>query len=108
MEQWLTEFENEIELVIANNDDMALGAIDAIKRTGAAGIKLVGIDGTPPGLEALEQGDLLGTVACDSQAFSKAILDAACGAAMGEDVSALVELENGRYYWSPQKIVVGE
>ena len=32
MEQWLTEYPDQIELVVANNDDMALGAIDAIDR----------------------------------------------------------------------------
>ena len=32
MEQWISEYPEQIELVICNNDDMALGAIDAIKR----------------------------------------------------------------------------
>ena len=37
MEQWLDEYPGEIELVIANNDDMALGAIDAMGRAGVTG-----------------------------------------------------------------------
>ncbi len=32
MEKWLDEYPNEIELVISNNDDMALGAADALER----------------------------------------------------------------------------
>ena len=50
-----------IELVVANNDDMALGAIDAIDRAGILPgmIKIVGIDATPPGMEALKAGKLL-------------------------------------------------
>ena len=32
MEEWLSDYGDEIELVICNNDDMALGAIDAIER----------------------------------------------------------------------------
>ena len=31
MTQMLAEYDGEIELVIANNDDMALGAIDALE-----------------------------------------------------------------------------
>ena len=58
MEQWLTDYPDQIELVICNNDDMALGAIDAIERAGIlpGTIKLAGIDATPPGVEALKAG----------------------------------------------------
>ena len=60
MEQWLKEYPGQIELVVSNNDDMALGAIDAMNRAGigANSIKVVGIDGTPVGIKALEEGTL--------------------------------------------------
>ncbi len=60
MEEWLSDYWDEIELVICNNDDMAIGAIDAIEREGimAGTIKLVGIDGTPAGQEAFREGKL--------------------------------------------------
>lgn len=38
MEQWLEKYPDQIELVIGNNDDMALGAIDAMDRAGISGI----------------------------------------------------------------------
>lgn len=56
MEQWLEAYPDQIELVISNNDDMALGAIDAMERMGAKDIQVVGIDGTIPGIEAVESG----------------------------------------------------
>ncbi len=43
--------------MICNNDDMALGAIDAMNRAGigANSIKVVGIDGTQWSIKALEE-----------------------------------------------------
>mgnify|MGYP003377034071 FL=1 len=59
MEQLLGEYQNQIELVLANNDDMALGAIDAYEKrnyTESALPVFFGIDGTDPGLEAVVNG----------------------------------------------------
>lgn len=104
MEQWLEEYPGQIELVICNNDDMALGAIDAMERKEIVGntIKLVGIDGTPVGQEALALGKLFGTVESDKQQYASIIFDIASGIAMGEDIRETVQLENGKYYWCPQ------
>ena len=44
MEQWLELYPDTIELVLSNNDDMALGAIDALDRAGEKKISVVGID----------------------------------------------------------------
>jgi methyl-galactoside transport system substrate-binding protein len=38
MEQWLSDYGNKIELVLCNNDDMAIGAIDAIERAGRSSL----------------------------------------------------------------------
>lgn len=70
MEQWLEAYPDQIELVISNNDDMALGAIDAMERMGAKDIQVVGIDGTIPGIEAVESGKMLGTVSSDKEKFA--------------------------------------
>ena len=65
MEQWLEEYPGEIELVISNNDEMALGAIEAIERVDAGGagrdIRLVGIDATPDAVEAVRDYAIPGT-----------------------------------------------
>ena len=52
-----------------------LGAIDAIDRAGILPgmIKIVGIDATPPGMEALKAGKLFGTVAADKEGYANAI-----------------------------------
>lgn len=108
MEQWLEQYPGIIELVICNNDDMALGAVDAMKRVSADGIRLVGIDGTIPGLEAVNAGELLGTVSADKEEYAGAIFSIAVSKALGQEIDERFELEEGQYYWPSQKVVVGE
>ena len=62
---------NNIEVVVANNDAMALGAILALQAEGynlpdaqdkSKFIPVVGIDGLPAALDAVERGTMIGTV----------------------------------------------
>lgn len=106
MEQWLKEYGNEIELVISNNDDMALGAIDAIERDGIHKINLVGIDATVPGIEAVENGKMLGTVSCDKETYAEVIVELAASKALGSDMPEWISLKDGKYYWCAQEILL--
>ena len=105
MTSWLDQFGDEIEVVLSNNDDMALGAIDAINRAGigANSIKVVGIDGTPVGIKALEEGYLFGTVESDKERYSQAIFDIAWSLSLGQDPKDRVPQLEGNYYWCPQR-----
>lgn len=53
---------DKIEAVLCNNDDMALGAIEALKAEGynsgdaSKYIPVVGVDATAPALEAMKEG----------------------------------------------------
>ena len=110
MEQWLTEYPDQIELVVANNDDMALGAIDAIDRAGILPgmIKIVGIDATPSGMEALKAGKLFGTVAADKEGYANAIFQIAASLSRRLPVDESIKLENGKYFWCSQKGITQE
>ena len=91
-ERLLTEHP-DVELILCNNDDMALGAADAVERLGLDFHNIVGIDGIPEGLEAVEEGRLLGTVVMDYDAHGETILRLAVALATGEDVSEVAEVE---------------
>lgn len=102
MQQWLETFGDEIEVVFANNDDMALGAIDACLSAGMKEAELpfiVGVDATPPALEAVAAGTLKGTVQNDAAGQAESILDLCCALARGVDPSSAVALEDGKYVW---------
>lgn len=108
--QMLNEYGEQIELILANNDDMALGAIDALKAAqidSANWPVVVGIDGTDVGLEAVKNGEMAGTVYNDKEGQARGMLDLAYALAMGEDTSAL-NLEDGKYIRMPYQKVLAE
>jgi len=119
VQAWLAKFGDKIEVVFANNDDMALGAIEALKAAGyntGAGkyIPVVGVDATPPALDALKQGTLLGTVLNDAVNQGKATYDLAAqlgaGAKTLSTVAPLADKNgkpdpNGHYVWVPYQKV---
>ena len=64
---WLTKYGNQIKGVWAANDDMALGAIEALRGAGlAAKIPVVGVDGIPEAIAAVEKGEMVATVSSDA------------------------------------------
>lgn len=110
MQRWLEELGDGIEVVFANNDDMALGAIDACLDAGMTAEEMpfvVGVDATVPALRALEEGTLRGTVLNDAAGQASDILALSCALAQGEDPGAAVELEDGKYCWREHTAVTG-
>lgn len=76
MMQMISEHQNKIELVLANNDDMALGAVDAYQKLNYTEADLpvfFGIDGTDVGLQAVADSRLFGTVYNDKEGQGKMI-----------------------------------
>jgi ribose transport system substrate-binding protein len=66
MNAWLTQFGDEIGGVWAANDDMALAAVEALRADGRAGqVLATGIDGIQLAVEAIQKGEMAGTVAWD-------------------------------------------
>jgi len=121
MAAWLTAYAGKIEMVFANNDDMALGAIEALKAAGyfkgSKYMPVVGVDATPPALDALEQGTLLGTVLNDAKGQGKATYDLAFSLASGKPAATTVGKladaagkvdPKGHYVWVPYQMVTLE
>ncbi|WP_159886629.1 galactose ABC transporter substrate-binding protein [Paenibacillus puerhi] len=110
MAAFLASQGEKIEAVFANNDDMALGAIEALKAKGYFKdnkyIPVVGVDATAPALKALEDGTLLGTVLNDAKNQGKATLQLAHVLASGQVPSKEntgYDITDGKYIWVPYK-----
>jgi methyl-galactoside transport system substrate-binding protein len=94
MNTWITSVGlDKIEAILANNDDMALGAIEALKAQGyntgdsSKYIPVVGVDATAPALEAMKDGSMLGTVLNDAKNQAKATINIAAAAAQGKTIN---------------------
>ncbi len=110
MEQMISQYQNKIELVLANNDDMALGALDAYKKlnyTEATLPVFFGIDGTDVGLEAVADSRISGTVYNDKEGQAKAMADLAAALVSGEGMEK-IKFKNDRYIYLPYEKVTKE
>ncbi|QSZ59875.1 sugar ABC transporter substrate-binding protein [Rhizobium sp. ZX09] len=82
----------EFNAVIANNDEMAIGAIQSLKAAGKdmKDYVVAGVDATQDALAAMQAGDLDATVFQDAAGQGKGALDAALQLVKGEKVEKKV------------------
>ncbi|MGO4450769.1 sugar ABC transporter substrate-binding protein [Phyllobacterium sp. TAF24] len=82
----------EFDAVISNNDEMAIGAIQALKAAGRKmdTVVVAGVDATQDALAAMAAGDLDVTVFQNAAGQGKGSVDAALKLAKGEKVEAKV------------------
>ena len=115
MAGFLLAWGDQIECVIANNDEMALGAINALKAagyfSGGRFMPVVGVDAISQAIEALRQGSLLGTVFNAGEQQAMAAVDLAILLARGEEISAdtySYPITDERFVWIPYQRITRE
>ena len=88
---WITAG-RPIDAVFANNDEMAIGAIQALKAAGVSmdSVVVVGIDATQDALAAMANGDLDVTVFQNAKGQSAGAMDAAVALARGHSIDKQV------------------
>lgn len=90
MENWLSTGD-QIDCVAANNDEMAIGALQAIEAAGKLGQILVGgVDASPDALAMMEEGKLNVTVFQNAAGQGEGGVKTAIALARGETVEQLV------------------
>jgi ribose transport system substrate-binding protein len=86
MKNWISGFGDQINGVVAENDDMGLGALQALKESGRT-VPIVGIDGIEDGLNAVKSGEFIGTSLQNGTVELAAGLAVANALAKGEQVN---------------------
>jgi len=100
MENWLATGD-QIDAVASNNDEMAIGAIQAIEAAGKLGEILVGgVDASPNALEEMDKGRLNVTVFQNAKGQGEGGIKAAIALARGEQIEQIT--------WIPFELVTPE
>ncbi len=91
MTNWISSGE-PFDAVFANNDEMAIGAIQAMKAAGISmdEVQVGGVDATPDALVAMQAGEMDVTVFQDLAGQGAGSIDTALKLARGEDVDKTV------------------
>ncbi|MFJ9536321.1 substrate-binding domain-containing protein [Streptomyces sp. NPDC101225] len=82
----------DVQGVIAANDEMALGAVKALGSKAGKSVQVVGFDGTPDGLKAVEGGTLYASVAQQPSQLGRIAVDNALKALQGKKVEETVKV----------------
>lgn len=80
----------EVAGVLAMNDEMALGAIQALGDKAGKSVSVVGFDGTEDGFTAVEKGTLLATIAQNPAELGRQSVQIISESLAGKDVEATV------------------
>lgn len=99
--QWEEAYGDSIELIISNNDDMAIGAAEALEELHRDDIQVVGIDGVEEMVEMVQEGRVLGTVLCDTRLHAQALFQFIEAIAIDPGKKSELLLQNDRYYMIP-------
>lgn len=100
MENWLASGD-QIDAVAANNDEMAIGALQAIEAAGKLGEILVGgVDASPDALQEMDKGRLDVTVFQNAKGQGEGGIQVAIALAKGESVE--------QFTWIPFELVTPE
>lgn len=97
----------EVQAIFAQNDEMALGAAQAVKSAGLNEVLIIGIDGQPDAHEAIKNGDIAATIAQQPAKMGEIAIKAVISHYKGEKVEKkttspiyLVTKENvDQYNW---------
>jgi galactofuranose transport system substrate-binding protein len=97
MEAFLKSEGRNIDVLFAHNDDMAIGAIQAIEEAGlkpGQDIRIVSIDGVRGAFEAMKAGKLNATIECNPL-FGEQLAQLIRDVSAGKPVPKRVEVEEG-------------
>lgn len=104
----------QADVVIANNDAMALGALEAFRQNNVdtSDITVVGIDGTNAGLQAISDGTMAATVFQNAvgqgAAGVQAAINLATGAELTTDTGYETDEDNDAIIWVPFEKITAE
>ena len=85
---WLVAYGNKLNAILANNDNMALGALQALEDAGRDDVIVIGVDAIPEAVISVKEGKLAATVLQDAAGQGGTAVEVAVQAIHGETPDA--------------------
>jgi ribose transport system substrate-binding protein len=95
MKNWISSFGSDIDGVVAENDDMGLGALQATREANVD-LPIVGVDGIEDGLKAVKNGDFIGTN------LQHGTVELAAGVAVAAKIARKEDVDKNPVYLMPE------
>lgn len=115
MENLLTSLNNDVNIVMCNNDEIATGASRAVEQAGLENVIIVGFDGIQAGVQNVIDGKFAATVAQSPFDMGYTAVEKAVAAAKGDDVlqyidtgAIVITSDNAEKYLEELKSRLGE
>ena len=91
-EAWIQSYEH-FDAICCQNDDSALGAIEALKAANRLeGVTVVGLDGSDPALESIQNGEMAATAYQDAEGQANALVEICKRILDGEDPDTIEDV----------------
>jgi len=91
-EAWIQAYE-KFDAICCQNDDSALGAIEALKAANRLeGVYVVGLDGGDPALASIQSGELAATAYQDAEGQAEALVEICKRIIEGEDPTVIEDI----------------
>jgi inositol transport system substrate-binding protein len=92
-ENWLTAYGDELTAILANNDGMAIGALQALEAAGRDDVIVCGVDAIPDAVNLVAEGKLDATVLQDAEGQGAGGVDVAAKVLAGETPEAITWID---------------
>jgi inositol transport system substrate-binding protein len=92
-ENWLTAYGKDLTAILANNDNMAIGARQALEAAGRTDVIVMGVDAIPDAVKLVKEGKLDATVLQDAKGQGGSGVEVAAKAVSGETPDSITWID---------------
>ncbi len=93
MEDLISAHGKDIQLVFAHNDEMALGAQEALRSAGMDDVYVIGFDATDDAKESIKEGQMDATIEQQPSLMGKTAIETSVKVAKGEEVEKVIPVD---------------
>ncbi len=93
MEDLISAYGKDIQLVFAHNDEMALGAQEALRSAGMDDVYVIGFDATDDAKESIKEGQMDATIEQQPSLMGTTAIETSVKVAKGEEVEKVIPVD---------------